>query len=223
MGVNEKILAVKKGPLFEDGATLFQGTLFDTEKVSKHLEAIKSEFTVLRRGAVSELEIPVEDCAERNKDYKQPIPYIVVVKGDKLYVTERLAGAGEARLRGKLSMGIGGHMNPIEGITDFPELLVENTLRELDEELTVHTADENVDIIMGGLINDDSDDVGEVHIGLLGNIKLKDNQDVEVKEVEQLKGAWYTLDELLVPETFERLESWGKIVVEAIHSGKYKI
>lgn len=223
MAVNEKILAVKKGPLFEEGSTLFQGTLFEKEKVEKHLDAIKSEFTVLRRGAVEELDIPVENCAERNKDFKQPIPYIVIAKGDKLYVTERLAGAGEARLRGKLSMGIGGHMNPIEGLTDFAELLTENTLRELDEELTVKDSGESVDIIMGGLINDDSDDVGQVHIGLLGNIKLKENQDVEVKEVEQLKGAWYTLDELLVPETFERLESWGKIVVKAIQTGEYKI
>ena len=223
MAVDEKILLVNKDLLFDGDKTLFQGTLFDGDKVGKHLEIINSEYQVMRRGSVSETDVPVEECAERNTSFKQPIPYIVITKGDKLYVTERLEGAGESRLHGKLSMGIGGHMNPIEGLENFQELLLENTLRELDEELTVVDAGESVDIQMSGLLNDDSDEVGQVHIGLLGNIALKGSQYVGIKEVEQLKGAWYTLDELLVPETFERIESWGKIVVKAIKDGQFKV
>lgn len=223
MAVDEKILLVNKDLLFDGGNTLFQGTLFNKEQVNSHLAVIDSEYRVMRRGSVDEKHIPLEDCAERNTNFKQPIPYIIITKGDKFYVTERLEGAGESRLHGKLSMGIGGHMNPIEGFDTFQDLLLENALRELNEELKVEAAGESIDILMRGLLNDDSDEVGQVHIGLLGNISLKDNQNVEIKEVEQLKGAWYTLDELLAPDTFERIESWGKIVVESIKNKEFVV
>lgn len=223
MAKEEEILLVDKRILFKEGQEVFQGTLFDSEKVGKFLCTINEYYQVMRRGAVDELEAPIYMCAERNKDFKQPIPYIIVNKEDKFYVTERLEGAGEARLRGKLSMGIGGHMNPVDGYHEFSHLLQENTLRELHEELTVHDNDEKIDIVMDGLLNDDSNDVGQVHIGLLGKIVLKENQDVEIKEVEQLKGSWYTLEELLSPEIFPRIESWGKIVVKSIESGDLKI
>lgn len=223
MAVDEKILLVNKDSLFNGGKTLFQGTLFDKERVEDHLEVISSEYEVMRRGSVDEANVPVEKCAERNDSFKQPIPYIIITKGDKFYVTERLEGAGESRLHGKISMGIGGHMNPIEGLNTFQELMKENTLRELNEELNVKAAGGSIDIVMGGLLNDDSDEVGQVHICLLGNIRLKEEQNVEIKEVEQLKGSWHTLDELLSPEVFPRIESWGKIVVEAIRNNKFKI
>lgn len=219
MSNNEDILLVNKRTLFDSGKTLFQGTLFD-ERVVNYLEIISSHYEVMRRGAVDEKDMPLDKCAERNFNFKQTIPYIIITKGDKFYVTERLEGAGESRLHGKLSMGIGGHMNPIEGLESFNEILHENTLRELNEELKVESAGESVDIEMKGLLNDDSDEVGQVHIALLGKINLKENQNVTVKEVEQLKGSWYTLDELLSEDVFPRIESWGKIVVEAIRDNK---
>lgn len=223
MAKEETILLVNKKHLFKEGQEVFQGTLFEEEKVEKFLTSINDNLETMRRGAVDETETALDNCAERNTEFKQPIPYIIVNKGDKFYVTERLEGAGEQRLHGKLSMGIGGHMNPINGYEKFLDLLHENTLRELHEELTVHDNNESIDIQMDGLLNDDSNEVGQVHIGLLGKIVLKENQNVEIKEVEQLKGTWYTLDELLSPEIFPRIESWGKIVVEAIKSGDLKI
>lgn len=222
MSRNETILVVERDLLFNGEKTQFQGALFSKDKVSNHLEIIAKNYKSMRRGNVDEKTFNAENCAERNEGFKQPIPYIVITKGDKFYVTERLEGGGESRLHGKLSMGIGGHMNPIEGYESFPELLHENTLRELNEELAVEDNDESIDIVMVGLINDDVNEVGKVHIGLLGKIELKDGQEVSIREVEQLKGAWYTLDELLSPDVFSRVESWGKIVVEAIRVGKLK-
>lgn len=223
MAKEEQILLVNKKHLFKEGQEVFQGTLFEEEKVEKFIQSINDNLENMRRGDVSETEVALENCAERNVDFKQPIPYIIINKKDKFYVTERLEGAGEARLHGKLSMGVGGHMNPIEGYDDFAGLLHENTLRELHEELVVHDNNQAIEISMGGLLNDDSNEVGQVHIGLLGKIVLTDEQDVEIKEVEQLKGTWYTLEELLSPEIFPRIESWGKIVVKAIESGEFKI
>lgn len=223
MAKEEQIILVKKEHLFKKGQEVFQGTLFDKELVEKFLESIDAHEEVMRRGGTDEVDVPVENCAELNFDYKQPIPYIVINKGEKFFVTERLEGAGEARLHGKLAMGVGGHMNPIENVESFLDVLHENTLRELDEELIVHHNGESIDIVMNGLLNDDSDSVGQVHIALLGKINLKENQDLEIKEVEQLKGHWFTLEELLSPEIFPRLESWGKIVVKALESGEMKM
>lgn len=212
---DEIILVASREKLFENVDT-FQGSLFRKEQVDKVIKTIEDNYKPMRRGSVEELDVNLNECAERNEAYKQPIPYIVIQKGNQFYVTERLEGGGESRLHGKLSMGIGGHMNPIEGFDNFEDLLLENTLRELHEELYVEDGGEEVKIETSGLINDDVNEVGKVHIGLLGRIKLSDNQDVSIKEVEQLKGTWYTLDELFDEETFDRLEAWGQIVVEAI-------
>ena len=222
---DEVILAVEREVVLNKEKDYFQGSKFKTEdpelfeRISK---AIAENYRSIRRGSVEEVYKDLEECAERNQAYKQPIPYIVIKKGDKYFTTERLAGAGESRLHGKISMGIGGHMNPILGYNNFDDLLKENTLRELNEELTVKDNGLPINIEMLGLINDDENEVGKVHIGLLGQIVLDGTQDVEVLEVEQLKGAWHTLDELLEEDVFERLEAWGKIVVEAAKEGKVK-
>lgn len=217
---DEVILVVKREKLFEN-VNPFQGSLFN-DKVSEILNAIENNYKSMRRGSVEESDVNLDKCAERNESYKQPIPYIIIQKGNHFYVTERLEGGGESRLHGKLSMGIGGHMNPIEGFDNFDSLLMENTLRELHEELNVNDNDEEVTIETSGLINDDENEVGKVHIGLLGKIVLSENQDVSIREVEQLKGTWYTLEELLSDEVFPRIESWGQIVVKAISDGSVK-
>jgi predicted NUDIX family phosphoesterase len=53
-------------------------------------------------------------AAESDPSRKQIIPYAVVLRGDQVFAAERLTGGGESRLHGKLSIGIGGHVNPID-------------------------------------------------------------------------------------------------------------
>ena len=70
--------------------------------------------------------------AERTPTLKQVIPYTVVVSGDGgVFLTKRLPQGGESRLVGKLSIGIGGHINPV----DHGDIIAEGTARELEEEL----------------------------------------------------------------------------------------
>ena len=52
--------------------------------------------------------------AEERPDYKQIIPYVILLQGDKVFVTRRLNKGGEARLHGRISIGIGGHINPVD-------------------------------------------------------------------------------------------------------------
>lgn len=212
---DEIILVASRNKLFNYGILEFQGVTSDESLVDTIMYHFDMYYKSMRRGSVEEVDTPVSKNAELNFDYKQPIPYIVIRRGDEFFVTERLQGGGESRLHGKLAMGAGGHMNPLSATEDepFATVLEENIKRELDEELDINR---KVEIKPIGLINDDSDTTGKVHIGILGIIDLDVEATVTVKEVEQLAGHWMTLDVLKSKEVYERLENWGKIVVDML-------
>lgn len=211
---DEIILVVPRHKLFKDESLTFQGSTSDKSLVQEIMNQIEFHFTSMRRGGTGETEISLMSNAELNFDFKQPIPYIVIRRGKEFFVTERLEGGGESRLHGKLSMGAGGHMNPLEGdYFTFSKILAINTERELEEELDIKG---KYDINIIGLINDDSDTVGQVHIGILGFLELEEDGEVSVLETEQLKGTWYTIEQLRESGTYGRLENWGKIVVDMI-------
>src|SRR5438093_11556227 len=93
----ENVLVIRRSLFDQLGA--FQGLNFDPEK---YLDAI------LSRG--SNFFIPRPE-AESNPDYKQIIPYALLVFQNTLLHYVRGKKAGEQRLIAKGSIGIGGHMN----------------------------------------------------------------------------------------------------------------
>ncbi|MCP1324309.1 NUDIX domain-containing protein [Bacillus sp. S0628] len=213
---DEVVIVVNRNKLFKNGELQFQGVTSDARLVDSIMYHLDMYYKSMRRGSVEEVDTPVSKNAELNFDYKQPIPYIVIRRGEnEFFVTERLQGGGESRLHGKLAMGAGGHINPLSVTEDepFEIVLEENIKRELEEELDISR---KVEIKPIGLINDDSDNTGKVHIGILGIIDLDVEATVAVKEVEQLAGHWMTLDELKSKEVYDRLENWGKIVVDLL-------
>lgn len=207
----EIILVVNRKKLFEDETLTFQGNTTDKELVDKIMLNIDKHYKDMRRGNEND-PTPKARNAEINFDYIQPIPYIVIKRGEQFYATQRLEGAGEGRLHGKIAMGAGGHMNPLDkDYYAFNLVLQDNLERELEEELDIQG---KYTIKITGLINDDSDDVNRVHIGVLGFLELEESGEVTVKETEQLLGEWYTLEQLREKDTYDRLETWGKIVVD---------
>lgn len=208
----EIILVVSRKKLFKDEALTFQGSTAEKDLVEQITYHIDLHYKSMRRGGTDD-PTPKSKNAEINLDYVQPIPYIVIRRGDQFYVTSRLSGAGETRLHGKLAMGAGGHMNPLSRheVESFNNVLKVNTERELEEELNI-TGEYELNIT--GLINDDSDDVNYVHIGILGFLDLEETGEVTIREVEQLAGEWMTLDQLRKQDVYDRLENWGKIVVD---------
>ena len=74
--------------------------------------------------------IPRPD-AENDPDYKQIIPYVVLRRGDEIFMTRRLKKGGEARLHGLMSIGVGGHINPVDDV-DRENVLLRGLERELD-------------------------------------------------------------------------------------------
>lgn len=201
--MDEIIIVAPREEVFKKEMLCFQGTVSDLNVVEFIMANIDSSFSTMRRGD-----------AEENKDFKQPIPYAVLKRGKEIFVYERLKGAGETRLHNKLSLGVGGHMNEIEGDLSFIELVTENLFREIDEELQVDDGPFDTNII--GLINDDEDEVGQVHIGILAIIEISEEQNVTVKETEELAGQFLSIEKLKEKETYERLENWSKIVVDIL-------
>jgi predicted NUDIX family phosphoesterase len=212
---DEIILVVKRNKLFKNEELTFQGSTSEKELVDEIMFNIDCNYTSMRRGGTKEVDVPKSKNAELNLEYVQPIPYIVIKRGDQYFATQRLQGGGESRLHGMIAMGAGGHMNPLSKgmIESFNKVLTVNTERELEEELAITG---KYDIKIVGLINDDSDDVNKVHIGVLGFLELEETGEVEVRETEQLAGKWCTLEQLRTPATYERLENWGKIVVDML-------
>ena len=166
--------------------------------------------------------------AERSPHLKQIIPYTLVVAeddrmGPRVLLVRRLPQGGEQRLVGKLSIGIGGHINPVDCGLDGDhsasadvDVIAIGAQREIDEELFVEG---ELRLEAVGLINDDSNPVGAVHVGLVQVLTLApgDGQRVAVREEEVLEGKLVTPGELrkLLDEG-ANFETWSRMLVEII-------
>jgi predicted NUDIX family phosphoesterase len=167
------------------------------------------EATLVREGFFVE-----RPYAERTPTLKQLIPYTIVQCGERILLTRRTKGGGEARLHDKHSIGIGGHINPIDLELALRAGQVRNPLpagavREIEEELTVHGS---YQLHAVGLINDDSNSVGAVHVGIVHVMRV--DGSVEVREKEQLEGRLVTPAELRqIVASGANVETWSKLLV----------
>jgi predicted NUDIX family phosphoesterase len=144
--------------------------------------------------------------AEGAPQYKQIIPYVVIRHAESFFLLQRTPKQTEARLHHKLSLGIGGHINP-----DTPELL-DGLQKELEEE--VHMAGD-YDLTFVGILNDDTTEVGRVHLGVVYVLDAHD-RDVTVRETEKMTGRWAGVSELAALR--EQMETWSQIVFDSVVS-----
>ena len=146
--------------------------------------------------------------AEKDPSHKQIIPYVVICRNDEIFVTRRLNKGGEKRLHGLLSIGVGGHINP-EADGDGHDVLQRGMKREIDEEVDIENI---VKMTPQGIINDDTNDVGSVHLGLFYSLEVSGN--VSIRETEKLEGFWVKRPEL--NELYDQMETWSQFVIQAI-------
>ena len=195
---DEQILVVNRKVLFNNEENHFYGFIEKNDEKTKKIIDTFELYEVKRRGDM-----------EEDPNYKQLIGYVLLkdeVTGEVL-VYKRLVGGGEARLHGKASVGIGGHMNEVEGKTIF-EMLKINAARELNEEVGVSEEEALNNLHFIGLINDDKTEVGQVHIGVVYECKVDKNL-VEVKEDDTLVIKWMSGDEAKVEENYE---TWSEFL-----------
>lgn len=151
--------------------------------------------------------------AEGDPRLKQLIPYCLVCRPDQgeLLLMERLPAQGEARLHGKLSIGVGGHINPPDE-EEEEDIITAGLRRELAEEVILE-GEERVQLL--GLINDDSNPVGAVHFGLVFGLVLAPGGSAEIREKEAIKGGFLPLEEILtLCQNTTKFETWSAAILE---------
>jgi len=147
------------------------------------------------------------DDAENDPSLKQIIPYVIIRYGTCVLLMRRLHKQSESRLWDKLSLGIGGHVNPEDG-TDFFDAFLSGMERELHEELYIP---KEYACRLVGCINDDTTDVGKVHFGIVFQA-LFANDSVRIRETSKMTGEFIEIKELA--SIRPQMESWSQIVFD---------
>jgi predicted NUDIX family phosphoesterase len=168
---------------------------------------------------------------ELDPNCKQLIPYLVVIDQNNQVLSYTRGKAGQATdLHSKLSIGFGGHINPVDGATmDDPSgnsrklfnpgLTVEMCImRELKEEIGLVLKPSNHIPKLVGYVNNDADDLGQVHFGLVYIVAV-DNEQVDMTKAEDsvLEPRWRNSAGLLTGGINHiRLEEWSRMIVEPL-------
>ena len=195
---NENVLVVRRS-LFDQLAS-FQGLNFEPQK---YLDAF------LSRG--NNFFLPRSE-AENNPNYKQIIPYALIVFRKTVLHYVRGKKAGEQRLIAKGSIGVGGHMNEgDESLFAMDEQAYRAGVeREVNEEIKIDTPFEDQIV---ALLNDDSTEVGRVHLGIVHVFKLTEPK-VEKREAMITALTFLPKNELLARR--ETMETWSQICVDSL-------
>jgi predicted NUDIX family phosphoesterase len=190
------VLVVRRSLLESLG--MFQGLQFDVDRYLERILSREQNFFVPR------------SSAESDPSLKQIIPYAILVSGGRVLRYKRGKKSGEQRLVAKGSIGIGGHMNDRdEGLFALDrEAYLAGVQREIDEELVVAAPLANR---IAALINDDSNEVGQVHLGVIHVVELA--TPTAAKRESMILGIEFLRPEQLRAER-DTLESWSQIAVD---------
>ena len=149
---------------------------------------------------------------ESDPSWKQPIPYAVALyrpagapaSETQLFWMDRLAGGSDKRLHGRASFGVGGHISPSDG--GIRAALA----REWGEEVATPALPAFTPI---GLLNDDGDDVGRVHLGVVFLAALT-SPSIHIRETHKLAGSLVPVSEALRRK--DELEGWSARLIDTI-------
>jgi predicted NUDIX family phosphoesterase len=146
--------------------------------------------------------------AEGDPSWKQLIPYVVVTDGDRIFLMKRTRAGGDARLHDLYTIGVGGHVNPRD------EGILGGLRREWAEEID---ADFEPEFRPLGLLNDDDNAVGAVHLGLVFEADV-DGRIIGIREKEKLDGEFASL--AAVAGVAGRLETWSALLFDFLRRRK---
>ena len=213
----ESVLCIPSSRL--DSLGRFQGYCNDFKYINKLFDNNQSSYSFFPRWQI-----------ESDPSYKQVVTYSIIQYGqyrdDTLFFSyTRGKAGGEDRLKRKLSIGIGGHIS--DSVMQLPNTKIPypypnskwitrfrlEARREIDEEIIYSST--NPIHILSGIINDDSDAVGQVHVGVV-YIFMCNNPDISPRESAIRDGQMVTFDSL--KQNRESYESWSKIVIDSIYS-----
>lgn len=200
MATEEKVLCFERKLLEELG--VFQGISLD---IAKYLPVVTSPSKILYLN---------RSAAEQDRRYKQLIPYVLVICGDKILRYRRGKAGQETRLHGLFSIGIGGHISEEDHdhVSSAPGYQ-EGMRRELMEEIAIELDDLKETPV--ALINDDSTDVGYVHFGVVHILRVA-SEDVAGQDSGIVAPEFIPIAEAAKdPAAYE---SWSRFCVEHLDS-----
>jgi predicted NUDIX family phosphoesterase len=189
MSADELVLGVPRSDLMPTGS--WRGVLHGD--LSPYLALFEREGRFRRRAE-----------AEGDPEWKQVIPYLVLRDRGSLFLMRRTRAGGDARLHERYSIGIGGHINPDDGGVNG------GLVREWQEEIDADFVPEFRPV---GLLNDDTDPVGQVHIGVVFAAEAA-GRPVAIREAEKLEGAFVAPADVL--RVYDRLETWSALVFDFV-------
>jgi predicted NUDIX family phosphoesterase len=194
----ENILVVRRAVLEQLG--MFQGLCFEVDRYLPVLLARENNFFTPR------------GPAETNPVLKQIIPYVLLVNGDRVFHYVRGKKAGEQRLVAKGSLGIGGHMNDgDEGLFALDrDAYGAAVQREVAEEVFIETKYTNHIV---ALLNDDSNEVGRVHLGVVHIFRLESDA-ARKREAVITESGFLTSSELRARR--DALETWSQLCLDGL-------
>ncbi len=201
MAPEEQVLVVERKVVEQIG--MFQGLVFDVERYLSEIFVVGVPRFMPR------------SQAEQDPSFKQLIPYVIMTHDGRYLSYVRGKRAGETRLVAKRSIGIGGHINPIDADNSpLFAYLRDNYLtavqREVAEEVAVEAA--HTDRIVA-LLNDESNEVGSVHLGIVHLWNL-DAPKVGKREQMMTQMAFMTSAEL--EEVRDSLETWSALCLSGL-------
>ncbi|MBN1817893.1 MAG: NUDIX domain-containing protein [Sedimentisphaerales bacterium] len=149
---------------------------------------------------------------ETDPNFKQIIPYVLMTCDGEYLSYVRGKRAGETRLVGNRSIGIGGHINPADDMSLFDpyETYLNAVRREVEEEVDVET--KHTDRVIA-LLNDDTNEVGQVHLGIV-HLWTLDEPNVIRREQMITQLSFMTLEELA--QVRDSMETWSQLCLEGL-------
>ena len=195
----EEILVVPRS-LFEELGS-YQGLTTDTDRYISTLLDPSNNFFMDR------------ETAEDDPSHKQIIPYSLFrYRGSYLHYIRGKSG-GESRLHAQGSLGIGGHINPVDERADplGRATYMAGVAREIDEELALPSQPEQQIV---ALLNDDSNAVGRVHLGFVHLFDLE-SEEAQAREDALSELQFKSTADLRGP-LYDTLESWSRFCVDAM-------
>lgn len=152
------------------------------------------------------------DVAEHDDHYKQLIPYVVLRFGESIFSYVRGKKSSESRLVAMRSIGVGGHIEPLDQslFSSDRDMYLDAARREVNEEVRLDTAYEEHIV---AIINDDSTDVGKVHLGIM---HIWDLAELKATKREGLitQSGFVPIESLKA--NIDELETWSQIALQVL-------
>lgn len=190
----KEALVIDRDVLFSDGD--FHG--FIPAKQKDYASRILTNYKYHPRG----------EELENNHSLQQAIPYVWLINPTtkQVFVYRRAndSNYSETRLRNKWSCGLGGHIDK----EDAENPIISAMMRELQEEVRIAEYPQPSII---GYLNDDKDDVGKVHFGIVAIAET--THSIEKGDDEMAECRMCSISELeeLFANPDNEIERWTQI------------